>query len=475
MRKENKELVTANKEIATRINSYDQKQKEKLITLGQSDKSYRHILSYLESEIAQSIQMANFRYELLCFKSDGVYQLHRAIEEIYGAAQANIETGPSGGTQNMETVDIQLADGTRMKVPYGRISLPDAGEDASINIRYEYDLNLLLISGSCEFRFSSLIDEIVERTKQFLKTGSIYRRQAIELSSDFVPKILDLSSIENEFMVLSERTEYELQPLRSRILFPKRCIEKGIPLKYGCLMEGPYGTGKTLLAFKLAKDAIDNDWGFIYLKSPELLARALRIAKTLDHNGNGVIIFVEDIDQVTRGNRDEALQDILNTLDGGDAKNMNVISLFTTNHVELIEPTFLRGKRIGSIISLGFLDKQTARKFIEFTFKKDGYIPEEEGLDEVCQYIAESKIAPAFMAEITESVKSHMIFTDDVRVKSAFIKNSVESYLHQVDLAQKKDMSETPDMKLASALKATIIGDLTERIGSLEEYVHDNI
>ena len=28
------------------------------------------------------------------------------------------------------------------------------------------------------------------------------------------------------------------------------------------------------------------------------------------------------------------MQDILNTLDGGDTKQMNVIALFTTNHLE---------------------------------------------------------------------------------------------------------------------------------------------
>ena len=51
------------------------------------------------------------------------------------------------------------------------------------------------------------------------------------------------------------------------------------------------------------------------------------MAKTLDRNGNGIIVFTEDIDQVTSGNRDSALQDILNTLDGGDTKDMNVIAL----------------------------------------------------------------------------------------------------------------------------------------------------
>jgi hypothetical protein len=85
----------------------------------------------------------------------------------------------------------------------------------------------------------------------------------------------------------------------------------------------------------LAKEAIKNSWSFIYLKSPKLLADTLRMSKTLDKNGNGIIVFVEDIDQVTRGDRDAALQDILNTLDGGDTKNMNVISLFTTNQLSI--------------------------------------------------------------------------------------------------------------------------------------------
>lgn len=87
-----------------------------------------------------------------------------------------------------------------------------------------------------------------------LNSNSIYKNQAIELSDNCVPKIMNLSDIDKEFMVLSSRTEYDLQLLNSRLLHPDRCIEKGISLKYGCLMEGPYGTGKTLLAFSTCKE-----------------------------------------------------------------------------------------------------------------------------------------------------------------------------------------------------------------------------
>ena len=227
-------------QVQQRINKYDELQKTKLVQLGQSKKSYRDILSYLEGEIKQSTQMSRFRYEILCFKNDGVYQLNKAIEEIYGVSQSKADSNPSG-SESMETVDVQLSDGTRCKVPYGKISLPDAGEEANINIQYKDGSSTLYITGCCEFRFASMIDDIVERTKDLLTTQSIYKNQAIELSDDYVPKILNLSNIDSEFMVLSEETEYDLQPLQSRLLHPDKCISKGISLKYGCLMEGPYG------------------------------------------------------------------------------------------------------------------------------------------------------------------------------------------------------------------------------------------
>jgi len=48
------------------------------------------------------------------------------------------------------------------------------------------------------------------------------------------------------------------------------------------------------LAFKLAKEAVANGWVFIYLKDPTLLAQTLRLSKSLDNNGHGVIVFLED-------------------------------------------------------------------------------------------------------------------------------------------------------------------------------------
>lgn len=447
--------------IAARVNKYEESQKQRIIEVCQSNMKYADVLGFIEGEIKQSKKMASFKYTLLCWKPDGVYQLNRAINEVFGSAVSKEDNSPSGNS-NIDTVDVILADGSRTKVPFGKISLEELGEDSEININYDNDRHLLLVKGQCQFKYQSLIDDIVERTKELLATESIYKNQALEITDLSEPKIMTLAGIEKQFMVLSKKTEFELQPLRSRILYPEKCIAKGIPLKYGCLLEGKYGTGKTLLAFKLAKDAVNNGWSFVYLKDPSLLAETLRMCKVVDRSGHGVIVFVEDIDQVTRGNRDSAMQDILNTLDGGDTKDMNVITLFTTNHIELIEPTFLRGKRIGSVITMDCLDAETAERFIRETFSEaEGYSVDDD-LSDVCNYIAKAQIAPAFMAEIVESTKSKLIFTEETHVTSFHIKTSVESYQRQVGLASKKAVIETPADKLAAGLIGLLGADKIE-------------
>jgi transitional endoplasmic reticulum ATPase len=445
-------IQSTKKVLKEKISTFENAQKERIINACNSSMKYAEVLKFIEGEIEQSKKQTNFRYKLKCWKADGAYQFNRAIQEIFGTANAKADGTPSGDS-TIETIDVIFADGSRTKVPYGEIALPDLGENSSITINYDTSKNQLVITGTCQFKYQSLIDDIVDRTKELLSTSSIYKNQALEITDINNPQILSLSGIDKQLMVLSKKTEFELQPLKSRILYPEKCRMKGIPLKTGVLLEGKYGTGKTLLAFKLAKEAIDNNWSFVYLKDPKLLAEILRLTKVIDKSGNGVVIFVEDIDQVTRGERNESLQDILNTLDGGDTKDMNVITLFTTNHIELIEPTFLRGKRIGSIITMDCLDAETANEFIKASFtEKEGYVLNGD-FGEVCNFIQENEIAPAFMAEIVESVKSKLIFQDDNNVTPFHIRTSVESYIRQVGLSRKKDMSETPESRLYKAMK----------------------
>lgn len=202
------------------------------------------------------------------------------------------------------------------------------------------------------------------------------------------------------------------------------------------------------------------------------MANTIRLAKSLDKNGNGILLFLEDVDQVTRGNRDSNMQDILNTLDGGDTKDMNLISVFTTNHIELIEPTFLRGKRIGTVITLGYLDAKTAENFIRESFDPATYELEED-LSEITEHIAKSNIVPAFMAEICETVKSNLIFTGTNKVTNNDLRLATNNYLRQISLSQKKDMSETDEMRLANAFRSTVYSAIKADLLEIKEGISD--
>lgn len=223
--------------------TWELEKKAELVKLGNGPKPYPEILSYLENEIENSSRMTNFDYKLPCFRSDGIYQLNRAIEEIIGVTTVGGKNGPSGEIP-MNTVDVILAGGIRKKVPYGDIQLPDMGEGAKIQIHYDDSARVLYIRGKCQFKFQSLIDSIIDKTKTLLNTDSIYKNQTFEINAavdNGQPQLIDMRGVHKELMILSAETEAALSPLKARILHAENCKRAGIPMKFGAILEGPYG------------------------------------------------------------------------------------------------------------------------------------------------------------------------------------------------------------------------------------------
>ena len=151
---------------------------------------------------------------------------------------------------------------------------------------------------------------------------------------------------------------------------------------------------------------------------------------------------------------------------------MNVIALFTTNHLESIDPTFLRGKRIGTIISMGYLDAVTAEQYI--TSFCEG-IELTGDFAPVYDKIAVSNIAPAFMAEIIENCKSTMVISGVNTISAGQFNSCIASYLRQVELSKTKDKAQSPARKLASALVEVIhTADHYEKIQEVVKEVWEN-
>lgn len=233
--------------------------------------------------------------------------------------------------------------------------------------------------------------------------------------------------------------------------------------------------GKSLYAFKLANKAILNGWSFIYCPNPQHILYSMKVANMLAENGKGSCIFVEDCDQILN-TRDSNTNEISLMMDGGETKSKNVITILTTNHPELIDPTFLRGKRIGSLVKLGAPDKETAKKMIEGTMvDENGFSILEDQCDEAASMIEKEQIVPAFVMEILDRVKSHLVYRDKQTITCDDIISSITSFKEQMAIAGLKDVSKSDAELFYDGFKKLLntdqLTEIQEKIESVDDYL----
>lgn len=422
-------------------------------------KGFNEAIKAMHGRIKAEEQIVEVKYRFNCFNHEGALALFQAVKNVVGFCDVTATDGMSGDNPP-ELVNIKLPDGNEIKVPFGKVSLPTFDKNSYLDMDYDWDEVELTVTGVIQQKFESQVGAIMKEAQRILDEESLYKGRAIDLTFDSdntieEPEFIDLSTIDPDKVLLSKEAQDGLVPILARITQTQACVNEGLDLKYGALLEGPYGTGKTLIAFLIAKIAVENGWTFIYLRNCHQMGDALKIAENYTKTMKGVVIFTEDIDQALRGNRNSAMQHILNTLDGGDTKNKAIISIFTTNHIELIEPTFLRGKRIGGLISLGALDKPTALKFIEkLGVNKMGEpLVEESNRDAAAEALVD--VVPAFASEIIDRARAYMVNRKATMISAEDIMIAANSYKKQMACAQLKKHDQN-EQQVVSALNFLI-------------------
>lgn len=183
-----------------------------------------------------------------------------------------------------------------------------------------------------------------------------------------------------------------LDDLKKFISSKEFYIKNNIPYKRNYLFYGNPGTGKTSIIFSLASE-LNYDIKIIDLGSFNDLNSLLY--QIYDCPKNTFLVF-EDIDamnnnfenreldqkannsniipQPSEKPKELSLSILLNLLDGLYTKE-GMISFFTTNHIEKLDPAFLRDGRMDYKLELVDLDNETANKMIfEKTGLKDKFI-----------------------------------------------------------------------------------------------------
>jgi cell division protease FtsH len=213
--------------------------------------------------------------------------------------------------------------------------------------------------------------ELLSELETYERENSIFRGRLIRPQIDYSHKvkaaeILPLEPVELADVVLPQTL---LRVLEEDVLDYVRCLpalaRNGQNLRRGILFHGPPGTGKTHVCRLLA--SLLPDYTAIVLAGSNLTrpAGAFELARKLAP----ALIFFEDIDLVgndREGNYQRGvLGTLLNELDGIQ-KGEQILCVFTTNHIDVLEPALAqRPGRIDLVVEFPLPEADLRRRLIE--------------------------------------------------------------------------------------------------------------
>jgi transitional endoplasmic reticulum ATPase len=299
---------------------------------------------------------------------DGAIAFMKAMKQQYGWASA-VPTPGFWGDTPPTTVSVPVGHDSTAQVIWGSFEVPGIEGRLETGMTGKEGRPVFVIKGEIKKKNQAAIGALAELTRKYAREQSIYRGKAVRITTDEdgdlqgneAPKFLDVTKVNFNELTFSEEVMTQIQTnLFTPIQHTKRCRELGIPLKRGVLLEGKYGTGKTLTAFCAAQLCEQNGWTFILLDKVAGLKDALKFARMY----SPAVVFAEDIDRSVTGERSISMDDILNTIDGIESKGSEILTILTSNHVENINKAMLRPGRLDAVISVHAPDAKAVEKLI---------------------------------------------------------------------------------------------------------------
>lgn len=341
---------------------------------------------------------------------DGAVAFMQAMKEIYGWANPVPTPGFFPGMKKPPTmVSVEMGVGEYATIFWGGFTLPGIEGMLTCEWGEHQDRPAFCIGGKVKRKYLEAVHVLAELTRKFAREQSIYRGKALRFMTDDhgninpheAPRFIDLSRVREEELVFGEVL---MEQVRTNLFTPIEqadvCRTLGIPLKRGVLLEGPYGTGKTLCASVTAKKAVEHAWTFITVARAKALEQALQFAAVYQP----CVVFVEDIDREVEGARTAEMDEILNTLQG-IASNGEIMVVLTSNHAEKINRAMLRPGRLDAVLRIDAPDAAAAEKLLRIYGR--GLIKADAVLDEA-RVELDGQI-PAVIREVVERAKLYAI------------------------------------------------------------------
>lgn len=392
---------------------------------------------------------------------DAAYAFTRAMAEIYGWTGMVPTPGFWGAKNPPEMYGLQTGPNTEdtVQVPWGRFVVPNIDGFLQAHTALRNGWPQFCIGGVVKNKDKEACAKIAQLARDILASSSIYRGRAIRVKfpknlEDFsirdCPTFMQTASIKEDELIFSQDL---MTDIKANVFAPVEYTEQcrsgkiKVPLKRGVLLEGPYGTGKTLTAHVAAKKCVDNKWTFIYLEDTEDLAHAIRFARMYQP----AMIFAEDIDRIMEGHnletRETKVQTILNTIDGVDTKSTEIIVVLTTNFVERISQAMLRPGRLDAVLSVRPPDAEAVQRLIKLF---GGDLIRDDSMPNVGRELAGQ--IPAVIREVVDRAKLYALAAsgDCSNLTDEHLTATAKGMKGQMDLLKGKPEDRRSDMEKAA-------------------------
>lgn len=407
-----------------------------------------YLIKYHEGQEQKYTNSHVFKYR----PWDGAHAFQAAMLKIFGTAGIGKTIKDFFGQEHPpQMVSVETGVGESVQVPWGHISFPPLDATFMLGQTGHKELGaLFVLSVEAPKKYRRHIAAFFEAVEQELATNSIYKGKAINGAD--MPGFLDLTGVDPEKVVYSQDVITQLDAnLWSLLKYTDTMRAAGLSLKRSILVEGTYGTGKTLAGYLTAQTAVANEWTFILCRpGQDNLFDTLKTAQLYAP----AVVWFEDIDVLASGGSAEDIAKLLDALDGMQGKGVNVVAGFTTNKVNEIQKGVMRPGRLDAIIHIGQLDADGYRTLV------NNLIPEKYlgKVDYTRLVEAFAGYVPAF---VTEAITSAMRFTiartggELDLIETADIVNAANMLRPQFELmSDARDAANTPT--LDSVLRDTL-------------------
>lgn len=246
-----------------------------------------------------------------------------------------------------------------VRVPFGEVELNKEGKklgEATIGGKMDPELGALgVLKVRIQNKNLGLAEELFRRTKEILKTDSIYRGRAIDSSEDR-PSFWDPFTVNPNTVVLSEEN---ITAIQNNIMFPIKWRERALArdprlLKRTFIWSGEYGTGKSMTMILMAQWAVKHGWTVIRHKAgSDDLSKTMQLARLMEP----CLVLVEDAEVFANSSDKETVSKLLDDFDGMLSKSGQVITILTTNHEHEITKGMTRPGRIDGLMRFATLDR----------------------------------------------------------------------------------------------------------------------